>query len=375
MKRFFLICAMGVAGSLYGMNWAEARYEDDLKLSQTTPDMVPLLDSLRDTNEPETVVLKQHKLSEQAVRELAHFRTTALAPPMDDAQRAAAGQSAWMLGLLYLHGAGVPANSAKAKQWFTLGGHYGEPMARAGLAWCAYEGCQSSANWAQAQHWTQQLMLADPARAYYMQWLLERQLRPLNPNANEGVRSLTAAERDLLDRAVSGGNVHAMIDLGILYAQVHDWRHALALFEDAAAQSDVANQNAIWVRQHMRMENQIPRSSSKAQVSLAKAEALFRLARKYHRGDGISVNYVEAIRLYRQADSAGSPSARRMLSLIYSRTTPDGALDPSWMRQLSGVDVASLVPKQENTLSISALRKEPTPLIDLVPRAWLRMMD
>ena len=375
MKRILLICAMGVLGGLCELASAGASHDEDLKLSQTTFDMVPLLDSLRDVNEPETSVLTQRKLSEQAVRELAHLRTTALAPPTDDAQRAAAGQAAWMLGLLYLHGAGVPTNSAKAKQWFTLGVHYGETMARAGLAWCAYEGCQSSANWAQAQHWTRQLMLVDPARAYYMQWLLERQLRPLNPNANEGVRSLTATERDLLDRAVAGGSVHAMIDLGILYAQSHDWRHALALFEDAAAQSEVANQNAAWVRQHMQMERRIPTSRANAKSSSKQAEELFRTGRKYHRGDGVSVNYAEAIRLYRQADSAGSQSASRMLSLIYSRTTIDGMLDPAWMRQLSSIDVSSLVPKQERALGISALRKEPTPLIDLLPRKWLRMME
>jgi len=67
--------------------------------------------------------------------------------------------------------------------------------------------------------------------------------------------------------------------------------------------------------------------------------------------------------------------ARRMLSLIYSRTTPEGGLDPVWMRQLSEMDVSSLVPKQDVALGLSALRKEPTPLVDLLPRKWLRLMD
>lgn len=360
---------------LSGQTTIWARQDDEFKVSQATTDMVPLIDTLREVNVPESGLEKQNKLNEQAVRELAYLRKTALTKPADEAQRVVAGHSAWLLGLLYLHGAGVSINSVKAKQWFTLSAHYGEPMASAGLAWCAYEGCQSSPNLASSQHWIQQLQSVDVARALYMQWLLERQLRPLSPNISEGLASLTSNERGLLDKAVAAGSLHAMVDLGILCAQSHDLGRALALFEAAAAQSEVAGQNAAWVRQRMASERRAHSVRTWEKSSTSQAEAIFKMGRKYHRGDGVPVNYVEAIRLYRQADSAGSQAAKRMLSLIYSRTTPEGGLDPLWMRQLSAMDVSALVPKQDVALGISALRKEPTPLIDLLPRRWVRMID
>jgi TPR repeat protein len=89
----------------------------------------------------------------------------------------------------------------------------------------------------------------------------------------------------------------------------------------------------------------------------------------------VALNYAEAIRLYRQADAQGSGHAKRMLSLIYSRTTPEGGLDAVWMRQLADLDVNAPVPKQDVALGASALRREPTPLIDLLPTKWRQWMD
>lgn len=375
MRSAAFVCGFAAWLFFVGQTIVWARQDGEIKISQTTPDMVPLVDTLREVNEPESGSAIQQKLNEQVVRELAYLRQTALTQPADDAQRVAASHSAWFLGLLYLHGAGVVTNSAKAKHWFILSAHYGEAMASAGLAWCAYEGCQSSPNWAQSQHWVQQLMSVDLARALYMQWLLERRLRPISPNISEGLASLTLNERGLLEKAVAAGSVHAMVDLGILCAQSHDLRRALILFERAAVQSDIAAQNAAWVRQRMTLERRTSTARAQEKTNLSQADAIFKAGRQYHRGDGVSVDYVEAIRLYRQADSAGSQAARRMLSLIYSRIAPDGGLDPVWMRQLSEMDVSSLVPKQDVALGISSLRREPTPLIDLLPRKWARLID
>ena len=174
---------------------------------------------------------------------------------------------------------------------------------------------------------------------------------------------------------MAAGSVHAMVDLGILYAQSHELGRALTLFEAAEAHLTVAAQNAAWVRQSIASERRGHSVRDFEKSSSSKAETIFKMGRKYHRGEGVPVNYVEAIRLYRQADSAGSQAAKRMLSLIYSRTTPDGGLDPLWMRQLSEMDVSAQVPKQDVAMGISALRKEPTPLIDLLPRKWWRMID
>lgn len=370
MRRWGLTLCAGLACGLSISSWGLASVDEDLKLSQSTPDMVPLLDSLRADSTPDTATSQDHASNEQAMSELLLLRQQALAPVHTSSQRLAAGQAAWLLGLLYLHGASVPAAPAKARQWFTLSAHYGEPMASAGLAWCAVDGCQSMPDLVQAQYWIQRLMPADPARAAYFQWLIGRQLHPLNPATEEGLRSLGPVERHWLDTAVAAGSVHAMIAMGILYAQDHDLLRALDLFERAAPRSEIASQNALWIRRQIALAPGLGRERVPASATASPAEVTFKLARDYHRGDGVAIDYAQAIRLYRQADLQGSVPARRMLALIYSRTAVDGALDPVWMRQLGEVDLASLVPQRDARLHMSALRAEPTALVDAVPAKW-----
>ncbi len=370
MRHWGLIFCTGLVCGLSVSGWGGTGIEDGLKLSQSTPDMIPLIDSLRTESTPHPPPRLAKPLDDHAINEFLALRRKALSSPQDPEQRAEAGQAAWLLGLLHLHGASVSADPARARQWFTLSAHYGEPLASAGMAWCALYGCLSLPNLAQAQYWTQRLMHADPARAAYFQWLIGRQLHPLNPWASEGLRSQAPLERYWLDTAVNAGSVHAMIAMGILHAQDHELRQSLNLFERAAPHSEVAAQNALWIRQRIALEQASTQARSAASANEPLAETTFRSARAYHRGDGVPINYGEAIRLYRKSDREGSVPARRMLSLIYSRTSIDGTLDPVWMRQLSELDLASPVPKQELTPSVSALRKEPTALIDLLPANW-----
>ncbi len=384
--------------SVLNASVALAQWSDDLQVSQSLPDMAPLMKALRNVNEPESMGGSTRKLNEQATRELANLKTTALSVPGDPSGRAAAGQSACLLGLLYLHGAAVNPDSARARQWFSLCAHYRDPLASAGLAWCALDGCQSAPNLSQAQIWVRRLNRVEPARAAHFQWLIDVQLRPLNPKATEGLQTLSTPERNLLVKAVAGGNVHAMIELGILHAQSHDLARALQLFDQASGQSRVAAENAAWVRQRIAAEHAasaMPSVTSQAILAAPptpvqeftieskpmvmatpeQAQATYLAARRFHRGDGVALNYAEAIRLYRQADAQGSGHAKRMLSLIYSRTTPEGGLDAVWMRQLADLDVNAPVPKQDVALGASALRREPTPLIDLLPTKWRQWMD
>ena len=103
------------------------------------------------------------------------------------------------------------------------------------------------------------------------------------------------------------------------------------------------------------------------------AEALA-AARKYHRGEGVPSNFVEAIRFYRLAESRGSVEARRMLGLIYSRPMPDGSVNAGWMQQLAYVDTTTVVPTVGVTGSNHTLVREPTPLYDLMPAFWRQQM-
>src|SRR5690606_33976280 len=104
----------------------------------------------------------------------------------------------------------------------------------------------------------------------------------------------------------------------------------------------------------------------------ATAAQLLAQARKFHRGTGVPVNYVEAVRLYRQAEAKGSVEARRMLSLIFSRPAPlsMGGINVGWMQQLAYADPMTTIPTVGVPSTVDLLYREPTPLYDLLPDFW-----
>jgi TPR repeat protein len=112
-----------------------------------------------------------------------------------------------------------------------------------------------------------------------------------------------------------------------------------------------------------------PAASSGGETS--QAEQWFLQGRRYHQGDGVPSNYAEAIRLYQLAAANGSARARRMLELIFSRPSPDGGVDIAWMQQVSRMQVAApgavtLLPPT----TVPSLKRDPSPLYDLVPPEW-----
>ncbi len=314
------------------------------------------------------------RLDGQAQRELNQLQAQANGPASNPAQKARAGQAAWILGLIHLHGAGVPLNPAQAKQWFLRSAAYGHPMASAGLSWCAYDGCQTSPDFSEALTQAQSLMSVDRPRALYMMWLIEEKMRPLHEVNPSVANEAPATPSPLLQQAADGGNIHAMLEVGIFWVQKKVYRNALVWFERASPDSMAAQSNAQWVRKHLAQEQsarQTPSSNTLGQS----ADALFSRARQYHRGEGAPVNYTEAVRLYRRAEAAGSIKARKMLSLIFSRVSPDGTMDLSWMRQLAEMDVTAMVPKQEESTESTLMQREPSPLTDLMPLNWRRRVS
>lgn len=398
MKRKWLKRGLMMCLSVINTNIAIAQGVDDLQVSQSLPDIAPLLNALRNVQEPEIKNGRLKLKNEQITREIEQLKESALSYPKSDQERIMAGQASCLLGLLYLHGAAVQADASRAKQWFSLCAHHGEPIASAGLAWCAFDGCQSAPNLLQAQAWTNQLSKTDPPRAAHLRWLIAMQLRPVRPNSAEGLDSLRPTELSLLTNSASGGNVHALIELGIIHAQSHDLMRALEFFERASLLSRIAMENASWVRKRIESQSEDrlispengpslyapPQLSSSEQTtkhspghvfSVDQGQASYLAARRSHRGDGVPLNYSEAIRLYQYADAQGNVHAKRMLSLIYSRTTPEGGFDAVWMRQLGDLDVNAPVPKQDVVLGASELRREITPLIDLLPNKWRQWID
>ncbi|WP_133501731.1 tetratricopeptide repeat protein [Cognatilysobacter terrigena] len=188
-----------------------------------------------------------------------------------------------------------------------------------------------------------------------------------------GTRNVDAA-RSLLQSASAAGVVHADYLLSLVEADGGDAKRAAALRESAARRGDAAAQNAMgvhyermgdrttaemWYRRAAQSgsasaklnlaslkradDAQAATQATTAQAAKGDAPALFALAQRYHRGDGVPVDYAKALRYYRAAAAKGHAPSRRMLGLIQSRVTADGAFDPAWMQQLASVDVTNEV--------------------------------
>ncbi|MDB5963896.1 MAG: hypothetical protein JWQ72_396 [Polaromonas sp.] len=307
--------------------------------------------------------------------EVARLRSRALAP-VSGPGRASPQQAnaAWVLGLLYLHGIGVTASGPEAAAWFARARDLGEPLAAAGLAWCEINGCSGPPDPAAARRSLAALRRTSPARAAYLQWLLEARMSPLQ-TASPGARGnsprlASTASRALLARAAAGGDVQARLELGLALVQEGRLPDALEQFRAAAARSPAAAANAALVAEQLRP----PSGAGAASPLPSSAAETFARAQRNHRGEGQPANFVEAIRLYRLAQSQGSADARKMLELIFSRPGPDGEVDVQWMQQLAGVRLSGNSAFPESPAARHTLRREPTALSDLLPPEWARYL-
>lgn len=292
----------------------------------------------------------------------------------DETAQRTQGNASWLLGLLYLHGIGVPLNPTEAAAWFERANALNEPLAPAGLAWCAIDGCRKQPDPAGARRWLIPLRAANLPRAQYFQWLIDARLAPLqmatsDPKAGPGLQNASRLPaRQLLLSAAQRGDVQANIELGFDSLAADRTSQAIAYFQAAAARSEVAAANAELLTSRSR-----PTGKIGPQALIGgddEAATTLERARRNHRGEGQSANFVEAIRLYRLAQSQGSVAARKMLELIFSRPGLGGQIDITWMQQLALVDVSRNTPGLFSAGTTKTLQREPTPLFDLLPPFW-----
>lgn len=307
--------------------------------------------------------------------EISQLRAKALAPSSAFGRTSSqqAG-TAWLLGLLYLHGAGVVVDRVEAENWFARAEAQGDALAAAGLAWCEIEGCSRPSNPEAARRWISRLRTGSPSRALYLQWLLETRMAPLQlaGPSDRGVKQAPGSSgRSLLTRAAAGGDAQAKLELGLALAQANRPAEALEQFLAAATRSPAAASNVKLMRDSLL---QPVGEAQRENFGPALAADTLAKARRNHRGDGQPANYVEAIRLYRLAQSQGSIQSRKMLELIFSRTSPDGTVDIQWMQQLANINLGSTSPQLDSPPQRRLLLREPTPLSDLLPPEWRRRM-
>lgn len=287
-----------------------------------------------------------------------------------------AAQGTWVLGLLYLHGKGVVADPSGASTHFDMAWRCGYAPASAGLAWCAIDGCGKGLSTDEALRWIDRMLRINPGRALYLRWVLHQRLSPLAVKGQVSATHLNgfllgAQPRQWLQQAVALGDAQAANELGIEAFESDRLQDAFALFEAAAGVSEAARFNlgvAQARQQWMTLTGQSALQSPPHTVaSVGQVNDILRLARRYHRGEGVPVNFPEAIRYYRAAAELGSPEARRMLSLIYARLLPDGRIDVEWMTQLARLPLSGVKGEPQRYL-----KRDPTPVYDFLPVFWRR---
>ena len=287
-------------------------------------------------------------------------------------QKRQAANAAWALGLLYANGLGVDIDYSEAHLRFKQANQLGEPLATAGLAWCEIQGCEGFPSANKARFWIAQLRSAKAGRALYFDWLVDDTFSPLQNNSAASAASLEKTRlqrRQILLNAAKSQDVQALIELGFDAVASERLKEAATYFAAAAPNSVVAAQNAslIQTRQNDSPVNCKPQNADDLPdtVLLSSAQAL-------HRGNaginGCPVNYAEAIRLYNLAANKGNVSAKRMLSLIYSKPDASGNLNIAWMQQLANLNAANLSLSIDGASLAPMLKRETTPLFDLIPQ-------
>lgn len=331
--------------------------------------------------------LRRPNLNEfSAANQLERLRSTASGKILPEHQQLSKARqqrlqadAAWQMGLLTLHGICAVLSAADAAAWFERAELLGEPLAAAGLAWCEIEGCRAAANPAAAGKWLEQLRGVDAPRALYLQWLMQSRLAPLEITQPVlGTASQTRSplqNRQLLVSAAQQGDTNAKIELGLDSVLLNELSEALVFFKSAAPKSAAAAINSAVVAERVKNSARLmPPSRASSSIALKPQSAAenFAQAQRYHRGQGVPSNYTEAVRLYQLAQNQGNVSAKKILALIFSRPAPNGQIDLAWMQQLAQVDVSGDSPTIEQSNLKLQLRREPTPLFDLVPLKWRR---
>jgi len=308
-------------------------------------------------------------------------------------------EAQWVMGLLALHGIAMAQDGPQARNWFERAQRAGHPLASAGLAWCAMDGCGQPPDPPAARPWIAQLAKTDPARAQYLEWLLARRLAPLSTAEPVG-EALTVAgtpDQELLQRAARSGSPGAQLELGLALLAQDEPEAALRQFRTAAPRSSSAATNAQMLGDRMRPAGQLVSAQGTSAPPAAQgpqrlqrtpelrgspseqdiqvrqpvtAQQQWEQAQRYHRGEGVPANYTEALRLYQQAASHGHVASRRMLELIYSRPAQGGGVDIGWMQQMARIDPMTMQPMAP--ISPAPYRRDPTPLFDMVPAPWHR---
>jgi uncharacterized protein len=283
------------------------------------------------------------------------------------------------LGLARLHGINMPQDLKEAGKDFMLAHAKGDPQAPAAVALCHLMGCYGTPDRRSVALWIDRTRAREPAKARLLEWASFEQFAPAD-------RFKLTRSAALLQAAARALDPVALNEQGLQQVTANQRQAATTSFSQAAERGSAAaarNLELLAQSQSNRASNAgaanaTSRSAEPAPAPLA-GQAAFELAQRYHAGQGLPINYIQAVQYYKQAADAGHLQAKRMIELIFSRRTAQGTLDDVWMRQLAPGGSVSATALGSNGMRAPSdaapfivVATPPSPFMAQSPAVWLQ---
>lgn len=286
--------------------------------------------------EPTTTVKEPGAAEPGAAQRLPSIRispskNTNVVDSEDLLHRAQAGETNAMLqlGYAYYMAGTSPQAMANARKWFKAAADSSESRAMLAYGYLLSQGYGGMRDLQQGRELLQRAEGQGLPRATYILSSLEASI----PGSKK-----RAEARRLLERAATAGDVIAQNALGIEYELEGDISSAKHWYGKAINQgSDVALANFSRLEKKSTSAKRSSLEKLKDGVADGDPLAMYELAIRYHKGDGIGRDYIEALKLYQKSADRGYTAAQEMVSLIMSRPSADPKLPFSlpWMATLA----------------------------------------
>ena len=226
-------------------------------------------------------------------------------------------------GLQLLHGIQGPQDLKQAGYAFMLAHSRGDAEAPAAVAYCTLLGCYGVPDRPSVALWIERARAREAGKAKLLEWAAAEQFT--NGASSPRLASLLREAAVLQDPV-------ALNEQGLQQLAAGQSAAALKSFESAAQKGSPA------AARNLSLLNQQPENRAEAAArsgASTPGQSAYEQAKRYHLGQGVPINDVQAIELYRQAANLGHLQAKRMLALISSRLNAQGQPDTAWMRLLA----------------------------------------
>jgi uncharacterized protein len=230
------------------------------------------------------------------------------------------------MGYALFQGQGLPRNYGQAVKWFYQAAEQGDPRGWLALGLAYGDGLGTDRNPQAAREALERAVESGLIRGLYLQSRLEMKF--------SGATRREQA-RQLLQEAAQKGDGLAQNALGIEFERDGDVLFAEQWYRLGAENGSRAaglNVNRLYRKNRFSQQTDIANLRARQDDPTAAYE----LAQRYHRGDGVPIDFGTALRFYRKAANLGSRAANQMLALIQSKPAAKGeSVNAQWMQQLA----------------------------------------